>query len=453
MHRVKVLIGIDKAILFTLFGRGWSVAAGLVTIFMVTRFLSPELQGYYYTFNSLIALQIFVELGLTYVIVQFSSHEMARLAWQKDGTVRGDMQSKRRLQSLINFSITWFGSAALLMILILLPAGIFFFNLSVSADVPFNTSIPWSILVLFTAINLIITAAAAILEGCGKVSDIALLRFWQSLASVTVTWLVLWGGGGIYALMANCIMLTMVGGIWIWRKYRSFFLDIFKCPKNLPGMDWRNEIWPFQWKIALSWMSGYLIFQLFNPLLFATHGPIAAGKMGMSLQIIAAMNAAAMAWISTKVPTYGKLVATGQTRELDVLAVRGFLQSFCFLLSGIIGVGLVFFYLSEIKSSFSSRVLPLPLLFILAFVSLANHVVAVQAAYLRAHKEEPFMVISIMTGISTVSLALLLVPQNGAAGAVYAYAISALAIGLVGGTIIFVKKRKQWALKRIDVTF
>ncbi|WP_457836170.1 hypothetical protein, partial [Staphylococcus aureus] len=82
----------------------------------------------------------------------------------------------------------------------------------------------------------------------------------------------------------------------------------------------------------VSWMSGYLIFQLFNPLLFKTHGPIVAGQMGMSLQIIAAMNGAAMAWITTKAPTYGKLVATNQRNELDALFARGLLQSLGFLL-------------------------------------------------------------------------------------------------------------------------
>lgn len=450
MHRIKVLLGIDKAIFFTLFGRVWSVAAGLVTIFMVTHFLTPELQGYYYTFNSLIALQIFVELGLTYVLIQFSSHEMANLKWQEDRTVLGDPQAKRRLQSLMNFAITWFGIAALLIILVLAPLGVYFFKLSPSVDKLFDASVAWSFLVIFTAINLTITAAAAILEGCGKVSDIALLRFWQSLASVIVTWIILWSGGGIYALVANSIMVTIVGGTWIWQKYRLFFLDIFRYSKKLKGMDWRKEIWPFQWKIALSWMSGYLIFQLFNPLLFATHGPVAAGEMGISLQIIAAMNAAAMAWISTKVPTYGKLIATGKIEELDRIAMHGFLQSFCFLLVGIVCVGSVFLYLSEIKSPFATRILPLPLLFILAFVSLGNHIVSAQAAYLRAHKEEPFMVLSIMIGLSTASLALLWVPKNGAAGAVYAYAISTLAIGLVGGTIIFLRKRKQWAVWHVD---
>ena len=64
-------LGIDRAVFLTLVGRVWGVGAGLVTIFFVTTALSPEQQGYYYTFYSLIALQVFAELGLNYAIVQF----------------------------------------------------------------------------------------------------------------------------------------------------------------------------------------------------------------------------------------------------------------------------------------------------------------------------------------------------------------------------------------------
>jgi len=59
-------MGVDRAIFFTVLTRGWNASAGLVTIFLVSHFLSPVLQGYYYTFYSLIALQVFAELGLTY---------------------------------------------------------------------------------------------------------------------------------------------------------------------------------------------------------------------------------------------------------------------------------------------------------------------------------------------------------------------------------------------------
>ena len=51
-----------------------------------------------------------------------------------------------------------------------------------------------------------------------------------------------------------------------------------------------QEIFPFQWKIALSWISGYLIFQLFNPVLFATEGSKIAGQMGMTMVAISGIS-------------------------------------------------------------------------------------------------------------------------------------------------------------------
>lgn len=453
MNKIKLWLGIDRAIFFTLLARGWTIAGGLLTLIFVTRFLSPEMQGYYYTFNSLIALQIFVELGLTFVIIQFASHEMAALSWTPQGTVSGNPEAKRRLQSLMHFSMVWFGLGALLMIVVLLPTGIYFFKVadSKSINAP-SVSGAWTLLVIFSACNLAITTVAAILEGCGKVAQIAVLRLWQSICSVIAAWIVLSFGGYLYALAISSLVTLLVNATWLWVKYRVFIKDLFKHTTHLPGMNWRQEIWPFQWRIALSWMSGYFIFQLFNPLLFATHGPIVAGQMGMSLQIMTAMNIAAMAWITTKVPTYGQLVATKQSKALDTLFFRGFAQSMIFLVFGVISVWLIFLHLSLTASPYAARVLSPQLFACLEGVCLANHIVFAEAAYLRAHKQEPFMVLSILIGAVTAVLALMLVPPFGAAGAVFSYASTAVLIGLGGGTVIFFRKRKEWAVNSIGLT-
>lgn len=439
-------LGIDRSVFFTLLMRLWSVCAGLVTIVLVTRFLSPALQGYYYTFNSLIALQIFVELGLTVVIIQFASHEMARLQWTDKGMLDGDPAAKRRLQSLTHFALTWFGVASLLMILLLLPAGWYFFSTTPANHGPVpDVGLPWALLVLTTGVNLMVSVVLSVLEGCGKVPQIAVLRMWQSVAAVSSSWLVLALGGNLYALGVNSLVTLVSAACWLAVNYRAFLRDILTGPRHLPGLDWRRELWPFQWRIALSWMSGYLIFHLFNPLLFASHGPVAAGQMGMSLTVISAMNGAALAWISTKAPTYGRLVASGEKEALDMLFWRGFLQSFAFLFVGVCGVSLLLSYLSLSGAPYAARVLPLPLFLLLGVVCLANHVVSSQAAYLRAHKQEPFMVVSLSSGLATLMLSLLLVPPFGAAGAVYSYAASALVVSLGGGTFVFFTKRKQWS--------
>jgi O-antigen/teichoic acid export membrane protein len=445
LRRIANFAGIDQTVFFTLLTRGWSIGAGIITIFFVTKYLSAELQGYYYTFYSLIALQIFVELGLTMAIVQFSSHEMASLSWSDIDTVIGDNAAKRRLQSILLFALSWFGAAALVMIAVLLPIGKYFFQVTYQGNFPsLDVSLPWSMLVIGAALNLLVTASVAILEGCGRVKDVSKLRLSQSVITAVVVWLILALDGELFALVGSSVAMAVTGMVWIYFKYCTFFKDLLAESKNLPGINWRREIWPFQWRIGISWMSGYLLFQLFNPLLLATHGPIVAGKMGMSMQIFSALNGAAMAWISTKTPLYGQLIARQRRQELDHLFFRALTQSFALLLLGIAVSGLVIYYLSKIDSSYHTRLLEPHLLFVLALASLGNHIVFAEASYLRAHKEEPFMLLSVLNGIFTATLSLLLIPVYGAAGAVGAYVTTTLTIGLGYGTIVFNRKRRLW---------
>jgi len=95
-HRV---LGLDRAVGFTVLARFWSSAAGLVTVALIARFLSPAEQGYYYTFGSLVALQIVFELGFSFVILQLASHERAPLFISDDGEISGDPVAHARLAS------------------------------------------------------------------------------------------------------------------------------------------------------------------------------------------------------------------------------------------------------------------------------------------------------------------------------------------------------------------
>ena len=65
-------------------------------------------------------------------------------------------------------------------------------------------------------------------------------------------------------------------------------------------VSYKNEIFPLQWKVALSWVSGYFIYQLFNPILFQYVGAEVAGQMGMTMQVVNAIQAFAFSWMSTK---------------------------------------------------------------------------------------------------------------------------------------------------------
>jgi len=69
---------IERATLYAMANRLWGSASGLLTAVLVAWFFTPELQGYYFTFLSLLTLQTFVELGFGELLQQFVSHEWAK---------------------------------------------------------------------------------------------------------------------------------------------------------------------------------------------------------------------------------------------------------------------------------------------------------------------------------------------------------------------------------------
>lgn len=441
-------VGLNRAISFTLMTRVWSVVSGLATVFFIGRFLTPAVQGYYYTFNSVIALQVFVELGLSYAMVQFASHEMALLTWRADRTLDGAAQAKKRLRSLMGFSLTWFGAAAMLMIVALIPLGALTVSFDRAASLELKDVLaPWAWLVVLSAAVLVVTATMSLLEGCGQVAEIAFLRLMQSVVATLAAWAVFAAGGALYALVAQAAGMLLVGGGWLCWHYRPFFLDLLAFRSPLPGMDWRREIWPFHWRIGISWISGYLIFQLFSPLLFVSQGPVAAGQMGLSLQVFGAINGVAMAWISTQAPLYGRMVARGEGRALDQLFLRGLVQSSIVLLCCLLAALALLQGLSIMNSPFVERVMPMRLMAGMAAIAVANHLIFAQATLLRAHKQDPFMVLSVLNGVATALMAVALIPRYGLAGAVVSYGAATLLIGLIGGTAIFLRKRKLWWIK------
>ncbi len=407
--------------------------------------MSSELQGYYYTFASLIGLQIFVELGLNFAVVQIASHEMAKLKWTLNNTLEGNEESKKRLQSLLHFSIIWIGIAAIVMIMVLIPIGISFFYASENKNrIDLNILGPWITLVISAAANLVLTPAISILEGCGKVSEIAILRICQSIFSSAVIWIVLSIQGELYALGASTIITLIITVIFIWKKYICFFKDLLLPRSGLKGMNWKREVWPFQWRISISWTSGYLVNQIYIPIIFISHGAVLAGQMGLTMHIFTAISGVTTAWITSKMPSYGQLIASSQRNKLDTLFNKGLIQSTVALILINFIIVVIVYYMMDNNSIYLERILPAKLIVILAIASLGNHIIFSLSSYLRAHKKEPFMILSVMNGIITLTLALQLIPKYGATGAVVSYVGPLLFLGLIFTTIIFYRKRKEW---------
>ena len=71
---------------------------GVATVLFLPLYLTPDLQGYYFTFASVLSIQIFFELGLNQILVQLVSHEVAHLNADANGRLTGDGAHLDRLR-------------------------------------------------------------------------------------------------------------------------------------------------------------------------------------------------------------------------------------------------------------------------------------------------------------------------------------------------------------------
>jgi len=441
-HWIRMVLGLDRAVGFTVLARFWSSAAGLVTVALIARFLSPAQQGYYYTFGSLVALQIVFELGFSFVILQLASHERAELSISSDYEISGDPIAHARLASVIQKSVRWYSVAAVVMAVTLLPVGFYFFSTHQHAGQTVSWQLPWCFAALMAALNFQIDPFLSFLEGCGYVPEVARLRFMQSATGSLLAWIVLINHRGLFAPSMMLFGMASASLVWLTGK-RKLLLGLLRHHAGTHRIRWNHEVWPFQWRIAVSWLSGYFLFFIFNPVLFAFRGPVEAGRMGMSLSLANAIQAIAVSWVSTKSAPFGTLIARKEYRRLDQTFFQALRQSFTVSLAGALTAWLGCIYLNLRHFSFAQRLLDPLSLGILLLYMIVNVVISSEAYYLRAHKQEVFFVNSVVGAVAVTVCTLIFGRRYGAMGIVVSTCLLNWS-GLVWATYKFRKYRRLW---------
>jgi hypothetical protein len=403
LNRLAQWVGIDFHIQQTLLLRGWQALSGAVMLIFVTRWMTGIEQGFYYTFASLIALQIFFELGLNYVVMQIVSHESAHLKIGISGELEGDPTHLDRLAALVALLRYWYRFAASIFFIGVGAFGIFFF--SRSNVLPIEEWLPaWCILIAVVSGNLYLSPMLAAVEGCGLVGQIARLRLRQAVTGSLLTWMLLSFGAGLAAVAALPVV-DFIFSLW-WLRRRGQLLTALHIRGMQPlrhRIVWRTEIFPLQWRIALSWMSGYFIFQLFSPMVFAHQGAVEAGRIGMTIAIFSAVSNIGMSWVNAKLPKLGAHIARGERRHLQRLFLQISIRStlFTFLSSITIVLFVLLFDSSDIV--FLQRISSAPVVVCLALTAVTNSFIFSAASYMRAHCEEPMLPVSVCVGLLTLA--------------------------------------------------
>jgi hypothetical protein len=396
-NKLSTALGFDFHIVLTLLMRSWTALAGGFMLLGLPKWFTQTEQGFYFTFYSLLGLQVFFELGFNFVVTQIVSHEIATLDIDLRSRVLDDVKLNR-LTSLIKLLQRWYGVAAVLFFVCVGAAGIMFFNAH-GARSEAGWREGWMLLVLCSAANLYLSPFLAVAEGAGMVGQVARLRLFLSVSGYVLLWALLSLGFGLVAVPVVSLISAAGSAVWLSTSGR-FIKDLASRPvvDRKEAVSWKHEIFPFQWRIALSWMSGYLIFQLFNPVIFAYQGPAAAGRLGLGLTVFNTLLSISMSWVMAKAPVMASHIARGDSAGARNLLWHLVLRSGVFHLLASAAVLCGVWVLQETGSAMSARVVDLPTLACIYAATQINHFIASVAVYLRAFKSEPLLANSLAVG-------------------------------------------------------
>jgi hypothetical protein len=447
---VERYAGIDRTVFFTISARMLQVASSIGTVLLIIHFLSPVEQGYYYTLLSLAALQVIFELGFSFVILQLAAHESALLTFHSDGLIEGDRVAHARLASVLQLTVRWYLRAAVALAAFVLPIGFVFFSRQAHAQVQVAWRGPWVAAVVGVSVTFLLTPFYSFLEGCNQVRQVARLRLVQAIVVLVMSWGAIASGHGLYACALVNLGWIAVGLTFLGRR-RLFLLKLLRHPAGEDGVSWRNEIWPFQWKTAVSWLCSYFTLQLFTPILFAFRGPLEAGRMGLTLSVVGYLPIVALCWITTKAAPFGQLIKLGRIDELDVLFFRTLQQATASIALLAVACCAALAGVQVFAPRTASRMESPGIFVLLLLTAVSSFVVQSLAVYLRSFKREPYLVQSLVVSCITLGAILLAVPRWGSVAAAILYFVASGVVGLVWAVAIFMRRTRARAKTQTNV--
>src|SRR5216683_5761380 len=433
--RLKHLFGVDRAIAYTVLARGIQILGSTGTVLLILRFLSPVEQGYYYTLLSLVSLQVVFELGFSFVILQMAAHECAHLTLHADGRIEGDPTAHARLASILQKTLRWYLVAAVILCVSLLPVGAYFFSRHARAAAPVAWHGPWILAVFATAFLFLLNPFISFLEGCGQVWQVGRMHFTQALLGAAMSWGALLAHHGLYSPGMMIIGYVAVGAGFLL-AWRNLLRTLLREPAHEGGVLWRTEVWPFQWKIAVTWLCSYFAIQIFTPILFAYRGPAEAGQFGVSLSITTYLSALVLTWMSTKATPFGQMIARGEFQRLRGLFFRTLRQALGLLAAMAAACELAVVLLHYMLPRLAARMVSPQIFLLLLLACVSGFIVQSMAIYLRSFKREPFLIQSIVIAALSILLSLLTVRAFGTTGIALSYFLCTGIVGMIFGATI-----------------
>ena len=433
-------IMISRELLIIFSQRSWQALAGFLTVIFVARYLSPIEQGWYYTFISISSLYVLFELGVSSALSQISSRMFIHLAWDSEGCVKG--AGREKFYAFFHASLRYYLLMAILFFLLVSLGGYFFFQhgsqLSSTAN---RWLLPWVLLVLLTAANLITLPVVAIVEGSGEVADVYLLRLSQGIIGSILCWLVLVSGAGLWCVLMIPLSAISIFAFWMLKK-KIGLVRALRRPLVNSEFSWAKEVLSFQWRVGLSWISVYAMSQLIVPIAFYFISPEVAGQLGLSLAVAHMIGILSSSWITRHVPMMSKAVGNKEWRLFDETFKKDLGYSVIFYVFS--SLMLMRVYRLAFSTEYGVRLLVPELFSYLLIFVFFYHISNSFATHLRCHKKEPLVWLFLLGAVLNLSSVVFASKAHSVDWVIYSICLIQAFLIVPGSYYVWKKNNHLW---------
>ncbi len=410
-----------------------SLLAVPASIYFISTRMSAIEQGYYYAMLSLIQVQILGDFGFNVVLSQYISHEWGSIQKNIDG-------AKDRLSSLLKIAFLWGSIIPALTALLVATGGYFYFNNLVEKPTEWVT--PWLLLAITIAINMFGSTLRVIAEGCYKIEKVQIASLISLCLGMVALCLSLHLGLKLYSL----VIYQAIQGILLFGILAYINIDLLKLfkMKDLSSkIYWGRDFIRQQIKVGISWISGYLMYQSFVPVLMVTTGPESAGKFGLLLQAYNFTHSISMVWLNNIQPYFGGYWATNNISKIKKLTKKiinkSIITACVFVSMAILSIFILKLYYPLVGNRFSE----ISICIIMLLVVILKQEQAVYTSVIRYSKIEPFLYPTLIVSILVVMSNILFSRYSVLIVAIIYFILNGIILTKITKNIYFNKIEKQ----------
>jgi hypothetical protein len=214
-----------------------------------------------------------------------------------------------------------------------------------------------------------------------------------------------------------------------------------------------QDIFPLQWRVAISSISGYFIFQIADLFAFKYQGPVLSGQLGFTMSLVNGIVIVSSVWTSSRSPMYANLVANSKISDLQTLFKRTIFSSIItFLFLGIAFFVFKLLFIDYYKLVFVGRLLNNFDTLLILLYSMCNVIIFSFAAYCRSNKEEPFLAPSVFGAVWGIFTSFLVLKYLTMQWFCVLLLFNNLIIGIPWAIWIYNKMKQKFLVKYFNYT-